>query len=210
MRFPAKESPGGSGDLSDPTARGNLQAVRMLYALRCLDAPQDFKGQLELLESLQFAGYPVSPQQKLELALLLHQCGHYQDGEKLFKKLQELWRTGEYYVQVPERLHWLMNADGSSRRQVSARVTPGGERRGFAKVREMKDTVVRFIAEEFGQRNIRPRTEIRGYIWFTHNGPNLHPLTDTASQCLVLQKTLPNGSAGPSLGEMLLLRVPTM
>lgn len=178
--FPVENRLEASRILSNPDAQSNLQAVRMLYALTCLDKPKEFELQLALLESLVSAGYPVSPQQRLEQAVLLHQRGRYEDAERLFKQLRPLWRTGEFFVQVPERIRWLMDANASVRLQVTALVTAGGEGRGFAKIREMRGISVPFRAHEFGQRQLSPGTQIRGFVSFAHNGPFLRPLTASA------------------------------
>lgn len=175
--FPVENRLEAARILSNPDVRSNLQAVRMLYALTCLDSPKGFKAQLSLLEELLSGAYPASPQQRLELAVLLHQCGRYEDAERLFKQLRPLWRTGEFFVHVPDRLRWLLDVNADNRLQVTARVTAGGEGRGFANIQEMRNLSVPFRASEFGQKQIRPGTQIRGYVSFAHNGPFLRPLT---------------------------------
>jgi hypothetical protein len=178
--FPVENRLEAARILSNPDVQSNLQAVRMLYALTCLDSPRAFEAQLSLLEALLSGGYPVSPQQRLELAVLLHQRGRYEDAERLFKQLRPLWRTGEFFVQVPDRLRWLLDVNGGDRLQVTARITAGGEGRGFANIQEMRNLSVPFRAHEFGQRQISPGTQIRGYVSFAHNGPFLRPLTASA------------------------------
>jgi hypothetical protein len=175
--FPVENRLAAAEILSNSDVQLNLQAVRMLYALKCLNTPRAFADQLSLLEALSSGGYPVSPQQRLELAVLMHQRGRYEDAERLFKQLRPLWRTGEFYVQVPERLRWLLDVNTSDRLQVTARVAAGGEARGFANIQDMRNLSVRFRAEEFGQRHLSPGTQIRGYVSFGHNGPFLRPLT---------------------------------
>jgi len=163
--------------LAHPLLRGNPQAVRLRYALRCLDAPRDFRGQLELLQSLQGGGTVISPQMRLELALLLQQCDRHHEAARLFRELRRLWREGEHYVEVPERLRWLMTLDGQSQRQVTAKVMAGSEQRRAAKVRELQETEVLFRPQEFGQQEFKPGATIRGLISFGHNGPFLRPTT---------------------------------
>lgn len=178
--FPLENRLAAARLLSNPDVQSNLQAVRMLYALSCLDSPRAFAEQLALLEALLSGDYPISPQQRLELAILMHQRGRYEDAERLFKQLRPLWRTGEFFVQVPERLRWLLDANASHRLQVNARVAVGGGGRGSASIQEMRNLSVPFRAEEFGQRQISTATPIRGYISFGHNGPFLRPLTASA------------------------------
>jgi hypothetical protein len=163
--------------LAHPILQGNPQAVRLRYSLSCLDEPHDFRKQLELLQSLEGGGTVFSPQMRLELALLLHQCDRHHEAERLFRGLRRLWREGEHYVEVPDRLRWLMTADGLTRRQVSAKIMPKSEFRQAAKVREMLDTEVHFRPQEFGQQEFRAGTTIRGLITFGHNGPFLRPTT---------------------------------
>ena len=163
--------------LEAPLLQGNPQAVRLRYALRCLDAPQDFRGQLELLEFLQGGSVSFSPQIRLELALLLQQCDRHHEADRLFRQLRRLWRESEHYVEVPQRLRWLMTLDGQAQRQVTAKVSARHEHRRVAKVHELQDTEVLFRPQEFGQQEFRPGTIIRGFISFGHNGPFLRPTT---------------------------------
>jgi hypothetical protein len=163
--------------LSHPILLGNPQAVRLRYTLSCLDQPKDFRKQLELLQSLEGGATVFSPQMRLELALLLHQCDRHHEGERHFRTLRRLWREGEHYVEVPDRLRWLMVPDGMTRRQVTARIQPRSEFRRTAKIREMLDTEVPFRAQEFGQQELPAGTTIRGIISFGHNGPFLRPTT---------------------------------
>lgn len=163
--------------LSTSILLGNAQAVRLRYALRCIDAPRDFRGQLELLESLLDSGVTFSPQMRLELALLYQQCDRHHEAQRAFRELRRLWREGEHYVEVPDRLRWLMTIDGSAAKQVTARVLGTTDFRRAAKVRELQDTEVPFRTEEFGREDLRPGTTIRGYISFGHNGPFLRPTT---------------------------------
>lgn len=179
--FPVENRRAAARILSNPDVQSNLQAVRMLYALTCLDAPRAFAEQLSLLEALSSGGYPVSPQQRLELAILMHQRGRYEDAERLFRQLRPLWRTGEFFVEVPQRLRWLLDVNAGDRLQVTARVAAGGEARGFAQIQEMRNLSVPFRAEEFGQRQLSPGTQIRGYVSFGHNGPFLRPPTASAA-----------------------------
>jgi hypothetical protein len=179
--FPSQNRLRAAELLANPLLQGNPQAVRLRYTLRCLDAPNDFRGQLELLQSLQGGGTQFSPQMRLELALLLQQCDRHHEAERLFRELRRLWREGEHYVEVPERLRWLMAADGRTPRQVTAKVGARNEYRRAARVRELHDTEVLFRPQEFGLQEIRPGTTIRGLISFGYNGPFLRPTTASQS-----------------------------
>jgi hypothetical protein len=165
--------------LAVPALAGNPQAVRLRYTLLSLDDPFNFKEQLELLQSLHLGPAALGPQLRLELALLLQQCDRHHEAERLFKELRRLWREGDYFVEVPERLRWLLTIDGRTQRQVTARVVQRNETRHLAKVRELQGTEVLFRPHEFGQQQIRPGSEIRGLISFGYNGPFLRPTTAT-------------------------------
>ncbi len=69
--------------LADPLLQSNAQAVRFRYALRCLDAPHDFRGQLELLESLQGSSASFSPQMRLEFATFACRSTIYRVEQRL-------------------------------------------------------------------------------------------------------------------------------
>lgn len=164
--------------LSSEPARGNLQAIRMLYLLRALNAPFTYEPQLELLEELQYEGYPLSPQLRLEMGLLFQQCGKHSQAKTEFKNLRHRWKTSDQFVEVPDRLRWLRGVNGEYK-QVTARVGPSGLGRSFAIVYDLENTSVPFRAEEFATHRIKPGTELRGYISFSHNGPFFRPFAPT-------------------------------
>lgn len=163
--------------LASPELRGNVQAVKLRYLLACLDQPYDFAVQLELLQSLDAGSVSLSPQLQLEYAVLLHQRDRHHEADRLFRRLRQLWKQEEHYVEIPPRLRWLLIPEKQVHRQVHARVSASGEGRYFARVREFQDGEVVFRPQEFGQSEIRPGVAISGYITFGHNGPFLRPLT---------------------------------
>lgn len=175
--FPANKRIRAAELLAAPILQGNAQAVRLRYSLLCLDAPHAFREQLELLESLQDGGTVFTPQMRLELGLLFQQCDRHHDAQRLFRGLRRLWKEGEHYVEVPQRLRWLLSPHSQARRQVTGRVMSGSENRRMAKVRELQDTEVPFRPEEFGLPDMHPGSPIRGLISFGHNGPFLRPTT---------------------------------
>lgn len=156
---------------------GNVQAVKLRYMLAVLDRPLDFDLQLELLQSLQGSGPAFTPQMELELAVLLFQRDRSHEGERLFRRLRNLWRRGEHFVEVPHRLHWLLDAARAGRRQVRAKVAANADGRAFARVAEFQNIEVPFRAAEFAQERLRPGMMLAGYVSFNHNGPFLRPLT---------------------------------
>ena len=74
--------------LEHPIGRGNMQILLLSYRLICETYPQNFKKQLELIELLEKSAYRVSPQQKLEYAILLYQNFRHDEGRKLFITLR--------------------------------------------------------------------------------------------------------------------------
>jgi hypothetical protein len=163
--------------LAKPVLAGNVQAVKLRYMLAVLDDPLNFELHLELLEALQGSGPAFTPQMQLELAVLLFQQDRSHEGNRLFRQLRGLWRRGEHFVEVPTRLHWLLDAAHTNRRQVRASVAMSSEGRAFARVSEFQGVEVPFRATEFGQERLRPGSTISAYVSFGHNGPLLRPLT---------------------------------
>ncbi|WP_300581032.1 hypothetical protein [Marivita sp.] len=164
--------------LGHPLLRSNAQAVRLRYILACMDHPKDFALQLELLETLEGNRAILSPQLDLELALLMHHRNRHHQASQRFQKLRQLWARGEHYVEVPDRLRWLLDENTGQRRQVRARIASGGDgARLNARVQELQNDRVPFRIAEFDSTQLRPGTNIGGLISFGHNGPLLRPLT---------------------------------
>ncbi|WP_421913522.1 hypothetical protein [Mesorhizobium sp.] len=163
--------------LAQPVLSGNVQAVKLRYLLLSIDRPLDFAVQLELLQSLNGSGPAFTPQMQLEMALLMFQQNRAHEGNIQFRRLRSMWRRGEHFVEVPARLHWLLDTSGSERRQVRARVVSNDDGRAFAKIEVFGGVEVPFRPAEFGQVRLAPGSELAGYISFGHNGPLLRPLT---------------------------------
>lgn len=155
----------------------NAQAMRFRYLLACLDHPYDFAMQLELLEVLDGSGIGITPQARLEFAILLHQCDRHHEADRAFRNLRHLWRREEHYVEVPERLKWLRARNAADRQQVHARVSMTGDGRYFANVSNLQKQGVPFRPWEFGQKTLKAGMRLSGFISFGHNGPFLRPLT---------------------------------
>ena len=163
--------------LANPLLRSNAQAVRLRYLLACLDRPYEFGQQLEFLEALEGSMGGLTPQARLEVAILLHQCDRHHEAERIFRNLRQLWRNEEHYVEVPERLRWLRVRDTADRRQVHARVSVTSDGRYFANVSHLQNRRVPFRPQEFGQERLSPGMRLNGLVSFGHNGPFLRPLT---------------------------------
>ena len=160
--------------LATPVLSGNVQAVKLRYLLSTIDNPLDFETQVELLQALEGGGPAFTPQMRLELATLLFQKDRFHEGDQLFRRLRGLWRRGEHYVEVPARLHWLLDTSKSHRRQVRATVSMSSEGRPVARVKDFQGIEIPFRPTEF---STRPGTTFSAYVSFGHNGPLLRPLT---------------------------------
>lgn len=176
--FPHANRKAAADRLGHPLLRTNAQAVRLRYILTCLDHPKDFALQLELLETLEGNRAILSPQLELELAILMHQRNRHHEASQRFRRLRRLWIRGDHYVEVPDRLRWLIDPNKGGRRQVSARIASGGEgARLFANVQELQNDRVPFRMAEFDSATLRTGASISGLVTFGHNGPLLRPLT---------------------------------
>lgn len=163
--------------LAAPPIAGNVQAVKLRYMLTVLDQPLAFDLQLELLQSLQGAGPVFTPQMELELAALLFQMDRPHEGDQLFRRLRGLWRRGDHFVEVPTRLHWLLDSARNDRRQVRGKVKTNSDGRAFAQIADFQNAEVPLRAAEFGEQLLRAGSPVAGYVSFGHNGPLLRPLT---------------------------------
>ena len=163
--------------LTHPAGRGNMQVIRLTLDLICAGRPYAFKQQLELIEQLQAKDYRMTPQTRLEYAILLFQGGRTVEGDKVFRSLRRLWRDGEHFVQVPERLRWLRADDGMTVKIVQAFTGSDYDGRAMARVQEFNQVPVPFRPEEFGVRDLRPGVRFACYVSFGHNGPFLRPAT---------------------------------
>ena len=175
--IPAENRKAAVSLLSDEALLGNAQAVKLRYMLSVIDAPTNFDLQLELLQSLQDGGPAFTPQMELELAVLLFQRERSHEGDRLFLRLRRMWRRGQHFVEVPARLHWLLDPKGSDRRQVRAKISTNADGRSFARVAEFQNIEVPFRSHEFSQERLRPGSVFSAYVSFGHNGPFLRPLT---------------------------------
>jgi hypothetical protein len=163
--------------LNHPAGRGNMQVIRLSYDLACIGHPYAFRQQLELAEQLQATDYRMTPQLRLEYAMLLFQSSRAAEGDRIFRALRRLWRESEHFVHVPERLRWLRDADGAALKAVQAITGSDYGHRAMALVQEFGNQVVPFRLEEFGFRELRPGVRFAAHVSFGHNGPFLRPVT---------------------------------
>ncbi|MBI5847908.1 MAG: hypothetical protein HZB31_08165, partial [Nitrospirae bacterium] len=120
--------------LAHPAGRGNMLVIRLSYDLISLNHPYVFRQQLELIEQLNATNYRITPQLRLDYAILLFQCGRPVEGDKQFRSLRQLWRDGEHFVQVAERLRWLRSAEDEALKIVYAVTSSDNVGPTFAKV----------------------------------------------------------------------------
>lgn len=163
--------------LENPVGHGNMQVIRLSYDLTCIGHPQAFKKQLTLIEQLQTEDYRMTPQLRLEYAILLFLNGRAPEGDKIFRLLRPIWRDGEHFVQVPARLRWLWATDGETLQAVHAITGSDYGNKAMARVQEFDNAQVPFRQEEFGIRDLKPGLRIAAHVAFGHNGAFLRPLT---------------------------------
>jgi hypothetical protein len=119
----------------------------------------------------------MTPQLRLEYAILLYLNARPLEGDKLFRSLRRLWRDNELFVQVPDRLRWLRAPDGKTLQVVHASVGPDYGNRAMAHVQEFASALVPFRPEEHSIRNLKVGTRFSCHVSFGHNGPFLRPVT---------------------------------
>ena len=167
--------------LAHPAGQGNMQVIRLSYDLTCIGSPNAFKQQLDFIEQLQATDYRITPQLRLEYAILLFQANRPAEGERLFRSLRQLWRDSEQFVQVPARLRWLRAPDSAALKTVQALTGSDYGNRAMARVQEFGNSPAPFRPEEFGFSDLRPGSRFNCHVSFGHNGPFLRPLTAHAA-----------------------------
>lgn len=163
--------------LSHPAGRGNMQVLRLRYDLTSVTSPYAFRQQLEFVEQLQATDYRMTPQLRLEYAVLLYQNSRPLEGDKVFHVLRSIWHQSEHSVQVPERLRWLRGPEGKSLQVVHATVSFDYGSRAMARVQEFASVTVPFRPEEHGFRHLRVGIRFSCHVSFGPNGPFLRPVT---------------------------------
>ena len=163
--------------LSQEAGRGNMQVLRLSYELISSTYPYAYVRQLEYVEQLERTDYRITPQMRLEYAILLYQNNRATEGDRVFRDLRRLWRETEQFVQVPRRLRWLRDVDGKKARIVKAVVGSDRDVRAMGRVAEFRGLLVPFRPEEFSMRNARPGVGFSCVVSFGHNGPFLRPTT---------------------------------
>jgi hypothetical protein len=163
--------------LRHSAGRGNIQVIRLSYDLTCISRPYDFKEQLGFVEQLNAGDQKLTPQLRLEYAILLFQEGRALEGDNTFRFLRRLWHESEHFVEVPERLRWLRAPDGKSLKVVHATTGSDYGARSMARVQEFGNSLVPFRPEEHGNQTTRAGARFSCHVSFGHNGPFLRPTT---------------------------------
>jgi hypothetical protein len=126
---------------------------------------------------LAASDYRLTPQLRLEYALLLFQRMRTEEANNRFRALRVLWRETDVFGQVPERLRWLLQPGENRLRIVTAVAAYDHGHRAMARVREFARFDVPYRAQEFGASEHRPGTVFNAHVTFGHNGAFLRPVT---------------------------------
>jgi hypothetical protein len=162
--------------LDSPAGAGNAQVARLRYQVLVAASPLDFKPQLQALDSLVGTDYRLTPQLRLEYALLMFQEMRLDEADREFRALRKLWRETDIFVHVPARLRWLLQA-GGERRRVSATAAYDQGYRAVARITDFGRIEVPYRPQEFGASDHRQGAKFSAYVSFGHNGPFLRPVT---------------------------------
>jgi len=162
--------------LDHPAAAGNSQIEKLRYQILVASDPYGFERQLQTLDLLVATDYRLSPQLRLEHALLLFQQMRADEANQQFKTLRALWRETDISAQVPENLRWLVLADPDQPRVVTAVSAYDNGHRAMARVREFGRFDVPYRPQEWGVRVHRAGTTFSAHVSFGHNGPFLRPV----------------------------------
>ena len=161
--------------LDNPVAAGNAQVARLRYQVLVAVAPFDFEPQLQALDLLVGLDYRLTPQLKLEYALLLFQQMRTGEGDQQFRDLRALWRETDIFVNVPDRLRWLLEPGGEPRVVTAIAAYDHGQR-AMARVREFARSYVPYRPQEFSVREHKQGAVFSAHVSFGHNGPFLRPV----------------------------------
>jgi hypothetical protein len=152
--------------------------IRLQYDLEVIANPRDFQSQLNLLDELATtSGYRMSLQQLLDRAVLLYLQGQHKAAGREFQQLRPKIKESQMPVFVAQRLKWLLTPDKNSRAICSARVADShSTSRILAKVRELGNAEVLFIAQEFSKARMGAGEQFKCQVTFSAMGPFLKPV----------------------------------
>jgi hypothetical protein len=162
--------------LEHPAGAGNAQVAKLRYQVLVAAEPLNFELQLDALEILVSTDYRLTPQLRLEYALLLFQQMRTEEGNQEFRALRALWRETDVFVQLPDRLRWLFEPGGQRPRVVNAVAAYDFGHRAMARVRQFGRFDVPYRPQEFDVRAHPAGTVFSAIVSLGHNGPFLRPL----------------------------------
>jgi hypothetical protein len=165
------------GVLEQAQQRSNSLILKLRYQLLVLVQPWDFDTQLRILDELQGSQARLPLQLMLERAILLHQRNRHHEGNQLFRDLRGYLddENNEEFVRVPPRLQWLLTEETRRQRICDAKVVEVGGYRARARVKDLHDNVVPFIAQEFGRKSMAVGQSFKCSISFGPKGPFVKP-----------------------------------
>ncbi len=161
--------------LENPLGDGNPQVARLRYQVAVARNPHNYPELLAKIEALVATDFRLTPQLRLEYALILMQNMRAIEADKQFRGLRKLWSETDIFAQVPTNLRWLVDTEGKPR-VVTAIAAYTHDHRAMAKVRELDNVTVPYRPQEFGVRQHRANEVFRANVSFGHNGPFLRPV----------------------------------
>lgn len=146
---------------------------RLEYAVVAALHPVNFERQLDVLTALEGLERFPSLQLDLEKAILLYQVGRPNEGSEIFRsirhRLAKMKTEGATVIlEVPERLRTLWQPGRFEPLVCQATVLDKGDRKPWARVRDLKNEEMPFKAMDFG---LRPGQRINCEVSFGPNGP---------------------------------------
>ena len=163
-------------ELSSSIGDGNPQVLQLRYQLTVAAHPFNFEQQLRILDTLNDTGFRIAPQLRLEYALLKFQAKRAEEANRDFKALRVLWRESDIFVQVPDRLRWLLEAGTRNRLAVSAVSVYDYSHKAMARVVEFGRFDVPYRPQEFSLHEHKSNRRFAAHVSFGHNGPFLRPV----------------------------------
>jgi tetratricopeptide (TPR) repeat protein len=150
--------------------------IRFRYDLLSLSQPTEFNAQLQAIEALEGTGFRMPLQLAVEKAILLHQVGRHHHANSEFKQIRRLLRESDAIVRIPERLRWLYVPDQRKRLVCDAQVVGPAGYRLMAKVRDLQNSLVPLIPQDFGPTEVMTvGYRFKCAISFGQMGPFLKP-----------------------------------
>jgi hypothetical protein len=150
---------------------------RLEYAVVAALHPGDFERQLDVLAALEGLERFPSLQLDMEKAILLYQVGRPSEGNEIFRgirqRLSKLKAAGAAVdLEVPERLRVLRQPGRPEPLICQATVLDKGDRKPWARVRDLKNEEMPFRAVDFG---LKVGQRINCEVSFGPNGPQARP-----------------------------------